>query len=287
MRCAVPRRKRVSLESRAKAHDIADIGRAYGGALKWSLDIMANWSDPRGPATAFNPAAGVGAEQYNEGLRGHMLRVYNYMASGVLLTGIVAMLFARGGADSIAADIFFNGGPLAWIIKLSPLAFVLVLSFGINRLSTGMAQLLFWAFAAVMGMSLSTIFLVYTQGSIAQAFFSTAVAFLGLSLFGYTTKKDLSGMGVFLLMGLFGLIGATLLNVFFFKSGGFDLVISIVGVLIFAGLTAFDTQMIKNQYAQVAGTEFAGKAVIMAALNLYLDFINMFLFLLRIFGNRN
>lgn len=247
---------------------------------------MANWSDPSGPATAFNPATGAVDARYDQGLRSHMLRVYNYMASGVLLTGIVAMMFSSGGADSYAAQVFTNVGALSWIIKLSPLAFILVLSFGINRLSTAAAQGLFWAFATVMGLSLSTIFLVYTDGSIAQAFFSTAVAFLGLSLFGYTTKRDLSGMGVFLLMGLFGLIGATLLNVFVFQSGAFDLMISIVGVLIFAGLTAWDTQMIKNEYAHVAGTSYEGKAVIMAALNLYLDFINMFLYLLRIFGNR-
>lgn len=246
---------------------------------------MANWSDPRGPATAFSPASGMDAAALDQGLRSHMLRVYNYMASGVLLTGIVAMLFSR--TDFAAAMAQGEGGALTWIIKLAPLAFILVLSFGINRLSTVAAQGLFWAFAGVMGLSLSTIFFVYTDGSIAQAFFSAAIAFLGLSIFGYTTKRDLSGMGTFLLMGLFGLIGATLLNVFVFKSGGFDLVISIIGVLIFAGLTAFDTQMIKNQYYEVAGTDFAGKAVVLAALNLYLDFINMFLYLLRIFGSRD
>lgn len=247
---------------------------------------MANWSDPRGPATAFTPGLGAVDTATDAGLRSYMLSVYNYMASGVLLTGIVAMLFGRGGDQSLAQTLILNGGSLALVIMLAPLAFVLVLSFGINRLSTGTAQAIFWAFAAVMGASISTIFLRYTGGSIATAFFSTTVAFLGLSIVGYTTKRNLSAMGTFLIMGLFGIIGASLLNIFFFKSTGLDLAISVIGVLIFAGLTAYDTQMIKQRYYAVQGTDFVGKAIIMGALNLYLDFLNMFLMLLRLFGDR-
>lgn len=243
---------------------------------------MANWSDPRaGPLGGAATSAAVDA-----GLRSHMLKVYNYMASGVLLSGIVAMLFAQGGATSLAAQFILAGGPMAWIIALAPLAFILVMSFGIHRLSTAAMQALFWAFATAMGLSLSTILLRYTGESVATAFFSTSAAFVGLSLFGYTTKRNLSGFGTFLLMGLVGLIVAMLLNAFFFHSGAMGLAISAIGVLIFAGLTAYDTQMIKNQYYEVMGTDFAGKAVIMGALNLYLDFVNMFMMLLNLFGSR-
>ncbi len=247
---------------------------------------MANWSDPRGPATTFPRSVDVDGAT-DAGLRSYMLSVYNYMASGVLLTGIVAMAFSWGGATSPAATVLMSGGPLAWLIMLAPLGFVLVLSFGINRLSTGTAQALFWAFAVVMGLSMSTIFLRYTDASIATAFFSTAAAFVGLSLFGYTTKRNLSGFGTFLIMGLVGILVAMLLNMLIFKSAGLALGINIIGVLIFAGLTAYDTQMIKETYYRVRGTEFAGKAVIMGALSLYLDFVNMFTMLLNLMGNRN
>jgi len=210
-----------------------------------------------------------------------MLSVYNYMASGVLLTGIVALLFANSG---LAAQVLST--PLRWVIMLAPLAFVMVLSFGINRLSTGAAQLLFWAFATVMGLSMSSIFLVYTGTSIAQTFFATAAAFAGLSLYGYTTKRDLSGFGTFLVMGVIGLIVAMVINIFL-QSSVMSLVISAVGVLIFAGLTAYDTQRIKSMYAYVAGTDMMGKTVIMGALSLYLDFVNMFTFLLSFMGSRD
>ena len=246
---------------------------------------MANWSDPR--IGASQPATTIGRDvAFDAGLRAHMLSVYNYMASGVLLTGIVAMLFARGGVDSLAFRVFSGGGLLAWLIILSPLAIVFTMSFGINRISTGTARLLYWTYAVLMGLSLSTIFFVYDLGSIATAFFATAAGFAGLSLWGYTTKKDLSGMGTFLVMGLFGLIVAMLINVFL-QNPAMDLAISAIGVLIFAGLTAYDTQKIKSLYFQVSGTEFHGKAVVMGALTLYLDFINLFLFILRLFGNRN
>jgi uncharacterized protein len=204
------------------------------------------------------------------------------MASGVLLSGIVALLFANSG---MAAQVFSQGGLLAWVLILSPLAFVMVLSFGINKLSTPAAQGVFWAFAAVMGLSMSTIFLTYTGTSIARMFFITAGAFAGLSLFGYTTKKDLSGFGTFLVMGLIGLIIASVVNMFL-GSSVMQFVISVIGVLIFAGLTAYDTQRIKNMYFQVAGSDFIGKAVVMGALSLYLDFINMFMFMLQLFGSR-
>ncbi len=244
---------------------------------------MANWSDPR--MTAGAAAAPVVARDaaFDAGLRSYMLSVYNYMASGVLLTGIVAMLFAQSG---FAAQVLGGPGLLKWVIMLSPLAFVMVLSFGINRLSTGTAQLLFWAFATVMGLSMSSIFLVYTGTSIAQTFFATAAAFAGLSLYGYTTKRDLSAFGTFLIMGVVGLIVAMVINIFV-QSTAMQLVISFIGVLLFAGLTAYDTQRIKSMYAYVAGTDMMGKSVIMGALSLYLDFINMFQFLLSFMGSRD
>ena len=241
---------------------------------------MANWSDPRAAA---QPTTTAGRDvAFDAGLRSHMLKVYNYMASGVLLTGIVAMLFAQSG---MAGEVFREGGPLAWLIILSPLAIVLIMSFGINRISTATAQIMFWVFATAMGLSLSTVFLVYTGASIAQTFFATAAAFVSLSLWGYTTKKDLSAMGTFLIMGLFGLIIAMVVN-FFLQSSAMDLAISAIGVIIFAGLTAYDTQKIKSMYFAVAGSDFIGKAAVMGALTLYLDFINLFLFLLRFMGNR-
>jgi FtsH-binding integral membrane protein len=248
---------------------------------------MANWSDPRTtPAGLGGAAASTGEVAFDAGLRSYMLSVYNYMASGVLLTGLVAMLFARGGTESMAAQVLMGGGILRYVIMFAPLLFVMVLSFGINRLSTRAAQGLFWAYAVAMGLSLSSIFLMYTGTSIAQTFFATAAAFAGLSLWGYTTKKDLSGFGTFLIMGVVGLFVAMLINLFL-KSTAMDLAISAIGVLLFAGLTAYDTQKIKSMYAYVAGTEFMGKSVVMGALTLYLDFINMFLFLLRFMGNRD
>lgn len=246
---------------------------------------MADWNDRQPTGTGFSAAssfgrAAPGAAARDEGLRRHMLAIYNYMASGVLLSGIVAMLFARSG---MAAQLL--GSPLGWLIQLAPLGFVLAMSFGLNRMRTSTLQTLFWAFAATMGLSLSAIFLIYTGGSIAVAFFATAASFAGLSLYGYTTGRDLSGMGTFLLMGLIGLLVASLLNLWL-QSPGLYWATSVIGVLIFAGLTAYDTQKLKEQYFHVAGSEFAGKAVVMGALNLYLDFINMFLYLLRFLGDR-
>jgi len=240
---------------------------------------MENQFDPR--TTGANTASvGVPRAARDVGLRSYMLSVYNYMASGVLLTGIVAMLFASSG---FAAQVMAT--PLRWLIILAPLAFVMVMSFGINRLQTATLQILFWAFSVAMGLSMSTIFLVYTGTSIAQTFFAVSAGFLGLSLYGYTTKKDLSGWGTFLIMGVVGLLVAMVINLFL-QSSAMALVISALGVLIFAGLTAYDTQKIKSMYAYVAGTDMMGKTVIMGALNLYLDFINMFMFLLSFMGDR-
>jgi uncharacterized protein len=248
---------------------------------------MANWSDPRidgGPQST--TTVGRGQVAVDAGLRAHMLSVYNYMSSGVLLTGIVALLFAQGGADSLAARIFIGGGLLKWVVMLAPLGLVFWLSFGINRMTETTAKAVFWGYSALMGASLSFIFLVYTGGSIALTFFATSAAFASLSLYGYTTKKDLSGWGSFLLMGLVGLIVASIVNMFWMNDT-FSLAIAAIGVLIFAGLTAYDTQKIKSLYFQLAGTQFLGKAAIMGALQLYLDFINMFMFLLRFLGSRD
>jgi uncharacterized protein len=199
------------------------------------------------------------------------------------LACIVAMLFASSG---FAYQILAGPGILKYVIMLAPLAFVMVMSFGMNRLSTVAMQALFWAYAVTMGLSLSSVLLVYTGTSVAQTFFATAAAFAGLSLWGYTTKKDLSGFGTFLIMGVVGLLVASLINLFL-RSSALDMVVSFIGVLLFAGLTAYDTQKIKSIYAHVAGTDMMGKSVVMGALNLYLDFINMFLFLLRFMGNRD
>ena len=240
---------------------------------------MQNQFDPR--TTAANTATvGVPRAARDAGLRSYMLSVYNYMASGVLLTGIVALLFASSG---YAEQVLMT--PLRWLIILAPLGFVMAMSFGLNKMKTSTLQMLFWAFAVTMGLSMSSIFLVYNGVSIAQTFFAVAAGFAGLSLYGYTTKRDLSGFGTFLIMGVVGLFIAMLINMFL-QSPAMMLAISAIGVLLFAGLTAYDTQRIKSMYAYVAGTEMMGKAVIMGALSLYLDFINMFMFLLQFMGQR-
>ena len=243
---------------------------------------MQNDFDPRTTTTGYDPAVSVGVPRAarDAGLRSYMLSVYNYMASGVLLTGIVALLFASSG---LAAQVLAT--PLRWLIILAPLGFVMAMSFGLNRMKTSTLQILFWTFATAMGLSMSSIFLVYTGVSIAQTFFAVSAGFAGLSLWGYTTKKDLSGWGTFLIMGVVGLLVAMLINLFL-QSPAMQLAISAIGVLLFAGLTAYDTQKIKSMYAYVAGTDMMGKTVIMGALNLYLDFINMFMFLLQFMGDR-
>ena len=249
---------------------------------------MANGFDPRVNMAAGTAAtAGARGTAVDAGLRSYMLSVYNYMASGVLLTGIVALMMVQTGAVySLFNPRTGGASPLGWIVMLAPLGLVFWLSFGINRMTSTTAKALFWVYAGLLGASLSTILLVYTASSVANAFFATAAGFLSLSLWGYTTKRDLSGMGSFLLIGLVGLIVAMLINMFI-PSGPLGLAISVIGVLIFAGLTAYDTQKIKSMYFVVRGDgELAAKSAVMGALNLYLDFINMFLFLLRLFGDR-
>ncbi len=223
------------------------------------------------------------AAQIDVGLRQYMLRVYNYMTGGVALTGVIAYLTAN---SPTMLNAIFGNPILAWIVILAPLGFVMVLSFGVNRLSPVMAQILFWAFAAVMGLSLSTIFLQYTHGSIARVFFISAGMFAAMSLYGYTTKRDLTGIGSFLIMGLIGIIIASIVNLFLVSSA-LSWAISIIGVLVFTGLTAYDTQRIKHQYNAMDSAAIATKKAVMGALRLYLDFINLFLMLLRLLGNRN
>lgn len=219
------------------------------------------------------------AREIDQGLRAYMLKVYNYMASGLVLTGIVALLTAS--SETMVQIIF--GTPLQWVVMLAPLGFVLVMSFGIHKMKASTAQMLFWAFATVMGLSMASIFLVFTGTSIARVFFITAGTFAGMSLYGYTTKRDLSGMGSFLMMGLIGVIIAMVVNIFL-ASSALQMAISVVGVLVFVGLTAYDTQRIKSLYNEFDSAEVATKKAINGALNLYLDFINLFIMLLQLFG---
>jgi FtsH-binding integral membrane protein len=212
----------------------------------------------------------------DEGLRAYMLRVYNYMASGLALTGIVAYVAAFSGFYQAIA-----GTPLIWLVMLAPLGFVFGLSFGIHRMSASTAQLLFWAYAAVMGLSLAGIFLVFTGASIARVFFIAGGTFAAMSLYGYTTKTDLSKFGSFLLMGLIGIVIASLVNLFV-GSSALQFAISVIGVLVFTGLTAWDTQGIKEMYGEYDDGTIAGKKAILGALRLYLDFINLFVFLLQL-----
>jgi len=225
--------------------------------------------------------AAVGAE-YDLGLRTFMLRVYNYMASGLVLTGITAWLAAETGFYLQIAHT-----PLIYVVMFAPFILVMLLGFRIQKMSFGAAQATFWAYSALMGLSLSGIFLVYTHTSIALTFFITAATFLSMSLYGYTTKSDLTKMGSFMMMGLFGVILASVINMFM-HSTGLQFVISIIGVIVFTGLTAWDTQRIKEQYDYVAGSDgqMIGKTAIMGALTLYLDFVNLFMLLLQFFGNR-
>ena len=221
------------------------------------------------------------AGEYDEGLRKYMLGVYNYMTVAMVITGVIAYFTSTSAA---MVQLIF-GTPLVWVVMLAPLGFVLFLSFRINKMSAGTAQFTFWAYSAAMGLSLASIFLMYSLPSITKIFLITAISFAGLSLVGYTTKKDLSGMGSFLIMGLIGIIGASLVNLFL-GSPALEFVISVVGVLVFAGLTAYDTQQIKNMYYAADSGEVVTKKSIMGALRLYLDFINLFLFLLQLFGSR-
>jgi FtsH-binding integral membrane protein len=221
----------------------------------------------------------VGA-QIDAGLRAHMQRVYGYMAGGLALTGIVAYAAAASGFYETIA-----GTPLIWVVMLAPLGFVLALSFGIQRMSAGTAMLLFWLYAAVMGLSLGGIFLVFTGASIARVFFITAATYGAMSLYGYTTRSDLSGFGSFLLMGLIGIVIASIVNIFV-ASSALQFAISVIGVIVFVGLTAYDTQRVKEMYLESDALEIADKKAVLGALALYLDFINLFMLLLQLFGQR-
>jgi uncharacterized protein len=227
------------------------------------------------------------AGEIDQGLRAYMLKVYNYMAIGLAVTGVVAFAAANAAIDSSGQLTAFGAAiytsPLRWVIMLAPLAAVFFLSFRIDRPSVGAAQGLFWGYAALVGLSLSSIFLVYTGQSISTVFFVTAAAFGALSLYGYTTGRDLSAMGSFLIMGLFGIIIASIVNLFI-GSSALQFAISVIGVLVFSGLTAYDTQRIKEMYFAGDDAVVAGRKAIMGALTLYLDFINLFVMLLQLFG---
>jgi FtsH-binding integral membrane protein len=253
------------------------------------------------------------AAAVDAGLRAHMLRIYNYMVLGLVITGIAAIAVyafsvtpdvaaaAKITRDDIEIPIRLAGlnmyltplgyaifvGPMKWPVILAPLVLVFALSFGIERLRPGVAQLLFWLYAALLGVSLASIFMVYTQTSIVRVFFIAAASFGALSLYGYTTQRDLTGLGSFLIMGLFGVIIAALVNLFF-ASSALQWVISIVGVIVFSGLTAWDTQRLKNEYIYFAmDGAMAQRSAIIGALTLYLDFINLFTLLLQLFGERD
>jgi FtsH-binding integral membrane protein len=226
------------------------------------------------------------------GLRAYMIRVYNYMASGVALTGLVAWFTFSAAVTDVGGSLQLTSfghtifqSPLMWVLVLAPLGLVFALSFGINRLSASTALMLFFVYAGLLGLSLASIFLVYTGASITRVFFISAATFGAMSLWGYTTQRDLTGLGSFMFMGLIGIIIASLVNIFL-KSSGLDWAISVIGVLVFVGLTAYDTQRIKEMYNVQDDGTVTGRKAVMGALSLYLDFINLFLMLLRIFGDR-
>jgi FtsH-binding integral membrane protein len=259
-------------------------------------DLDRNYASPFGRAATRADAATVDA-----GLRAYMLRIYNYMVIGLAITGFAALGVYMGAVTDTAAGaagrigntyltsfgVAMFASPLKWLFILAPLAMVFVISFGIQRLKPATAQLLFWVFAALMGISLSSIFLVYTHTSIVRVFFITAASFGALSLYGYTTQRDLTGMGSFLMMGLFGIILASVVNIFL-GSTMLQFIVSVVGVLVFAGLTAWDTQRLKNEYIYgYAGEgDMAERSAIMGALSLYLNFINLFTLLMQLLGQR-
>ena len=243
----------------------------------------------------FSPAV-ADSSTIDAGLRSYMLRVYNWMTSGLLLTGVIAYAVANTSLVNLFyQQVMTQRGMsvqptiLGYAAVFAPLAFVMVLSFGVNKLSTTAVQGLFWAFAAAMGASMANIFLIYTGGSIARVFFITAGTFAAMSIYGYTTKADLSRFGSFLIMGLIGVVIASVVNIFV-GSTALQFAISIIGVLVFVGLTAYDTQRIKSTYSQMAyadGLDGAAKRSVYDALSLYLNFINLFMLLLQLFGNRS
>ncbi len=261
---------------------------------------MADYNSPRAYSTQARSRADAFA--YDEGLRAYMIRVYNYMGIGLVLTGLVAYGFYAMAVTNDPAEAAARLGNglmltalgkaiyvswLRWVIALAPLAIVFLFAARINQMSTSTAQMVFWAFAALMGLSLSSLFVVYTGTSITRVFFITAATFGAVSLWGYTTKRDLTGMGSFMIMGLIGIVIASLVNVFL-HSSGLQFAISVLAVLIFTGLTAYDTQQLKDNYYSYAsgGEQTLGRSAVMGALNLYLDFINIFVALMQLFGDR-
>lgn len=234
--------------------------------------------------------AASSAAEYDQGLRAYMLRIYNYMAVALALTGITAFVVSSSPQLLSLFYVMEGGQPvgmslLGWIVVFAPIGMVFWLGMKVMSMSIQSAQIAFWAFSVLMGLSLAHIFLIYTGESIARTFFITAATFGGMSLFGYTTKRDLTRMGSFLIMGLWGIFLASIVNIFL-GSSGLNFAISILGVVIFTGLTAYDTQRIRDTYYQVGGGEMASKFAILGALNLYLDFINLFIMLLRFLGDR-
>jgi FtsH-binding integral membrane protein len=215
------------------------------------------------------------------GLRQYMLKVYNFMSVGLVVTGLVAYFVAQ--SDDLLRAIYFS--PLRWVVMLAPIGFALLFGFRIQQMRASTAQMLYWAFAAVMGLSLSFIFIVYTNASVARVFFISAGTFAGMSLYGYTTKRDLSGVGSFMMMGLIGIILASLVNLFL-HSTALLFTISVIGVIVFVGLTAWDTQRIKEMYSAGDGAEVGTKKAILGAFQLYLDFINLFVMMLQLMGSR-
>ncbi len=236
---------------------------------------MALGSQPRWTVRPADTAIGI-----DVGLREYMLRVYNYMASGLALTGIVAFVAAHSGFYAAIAHT-----PLIWLVILAPLGLVMWMSFGVNRMQASTLQLVFWGYSALMGLSLAVLFIAFTGASIARVFFITAGTVAAMSLWGYTTRRDRTQFGSFLFMGLIGIIIASLVNMFI-ASSALQFAISVIGVIVFTGLTAWDTQQIKEMYYEGDGSEIAGKKAIMGALRLYLDFINLFMMLLQLLGTR-
>ena len=236
---------------------------------------MALGSQPRWTVRTADAQAGI-----DVGLREYMLRIYNYMASGLALTGIVAFVAANSGFYASIART-----PVMWLVILAPLGLVMWLSYGIQRMQASTAQALFWVYSGLMGLSLGVVFLAFTGTSVARVFFITAGTFAAMSLYGYTTQRDLAGLGSFLFMGLIGIIIAGLVNIFI-HSSALQFAISVIGVIVFTGLTAWDTQQIKEMYYEGDGSEIASKKAVMGALRLYLDFINLFMMLLQLMGTR-
>ncbi|MDO6963635.1 Bax inhibitor-1/YccA family protein [Rhizobium alvei] len=237
--------------------------------------------DPVHPRFGMNPAQAQSDALFDEGLRKHMLRVYNYMGLGLVITGLVAVFV--GSTPALYVPIFSS--PLKWVVMLAPLAFVFFFSFRIHSMSASGAQTMFWAFCAVMGLSLASVFLVFTGTSIARTFFIAATMFGATSLYGYTTKRDLSNFGSFLMMGLIGVVIASVVNIFL-GSSALQFAISVIGILVFVGLTAWDTQNIKEQYAENFDQESQQKLAVFGALSLYLNFVNIFQLLLNFTGER-